>query len=132
MTIPSSAPTLAEMLEREHETLGYPLHCNDGITKPWAPCGADAAIVSIGRDTASNALAYCADCIPWPDDLMRNFRVQDATLAQLLQATALIIEHRICPPPDPEWPTPHQERLRQAGLIVRAELERRLDELAIQ
>ena len=131
MTTPTSAPPLAESLERDHETLAYPVFCTDGFTKPWAPCGAEADFVSIGRDTAANALAYCSDCRPEPYHMERIFRIADATLAQLLQATSLIIEYRVCPPPDPEWPTPYQERLRQAGLVVRAELERRLDELAI-
>lgn len=132
MTTPTSAPPLAEGLERDRETLGYPMHCTDGFTKPWAPCGAEAEFISIGRDTAANTLAYCSDCLPEPCYTARTFRMADATLAQLMQATSLIIEHRVCPPPDPEWPTPYQERLHQAGLVVRSELERRLDELAIQ
>lgn len=132
MTITTPAPTPAELPERTIEVLTHPAYCCDAFYGGGFPCGADACYVSISRSASDNALSTCAECPPYSGPDSRTFRFADATLAQLLQATSLIIEHRICPPPDPEWPTPYQERLRQAGLIVRAELERRLDDLAIQ
>ena len=115
---------------REVETLTHPAYCCDVFSGRGFPCAAVAVSVSISRNSATDSLSTCAECPPYTGPEQRTFAVADAVFAQLMQSAALIIAHRICPPPDPECPTPHQERLHRAGLIVRAELERRLDELS--